>query len=246
MVFALDAHKKPLMPCTEKRARQLLERGRAVVHRQFPFTIRLKDRTAEDSAFQNLRLKLDPGSKTTGMAIILDGQNGAKVIFFGEIVHNARRVKGQAEVKRRISEATRQVLRSRPDVLVMEDLSRMRGRTKSRNLSRVVSRWMWSNLKERAEFLSQAGGSRLETANPAYTSQKCPQCGSVHQDNRQGDRFHCRHCHFTAHADTVGATNVKHRDTDSELRERIPVFTPKEGVLKILREIFERKQALSP
>ena len=177
-----------------------------------------------------------------------DRQKAGRIQRFnlGRMKLDARRVKGQAEVKRRISEATRQVLRSRPDVLVMEDLSRMRGRTKSRNLSRVVSRWMRSNLKERAEFLSQAGGSRLETVNPAYTSQKCPQCGYVHQDNRQGDRFHCRHCHFTAHADTVGATNVKHRYTDPELRERIQVFTPKEGVLKILREIFERKQALSP
>ena len=42
MVFVLDRHRKPLMPCTEKRARQLLERGRAVVHKMAPFTIRLK------------------------------------------------------------------------------------------------------------------------------------------------------------------------------------------------------------
>ncbi len=161
----------------------------------------------------------------------------------GRMKLDAQRVRGQAEVKRRISEAMRKVLRSRPDVLVMEDLSRMRGRTPSRNLSRVVSRWMRSNPKERAEFLSQAGGSRLETVNPAYT-QECPQCGYVHNDNRQGDRFHCRHCHFTAHADTVGAMNAEHRDTDPKLRERIQVFTPKEGVLKILRKIFERKTAL--
>ena len=40
--------------------------------------------------------------------------------------------------------------------------------------------------------------------------------------------------------------NVERRYTDPALRERIRVFTPKEGVLKILREIFERKRALSP
>ena len=45
MVFVLDHHKKPLMPCTEKRARKLLEHGRAVIHKMAPFTIRLKDRT---------------------------------------------------------------------------------------------------------------------------------------------------------------------------------------------------------
>ena len=69
-VFVLDRRKKPLMPCSEKRARMLLERGRARVHRMVPFTIRLVDRLQEDSVLQSLRLKLDPGSKTTGMALV--------------------------------------------------------------------------------------------------------------------------------------------------------------------------------
>ena len=87
MVFVLDQHKKPLMPCTEKRARKLLEHDRAVIHKMAPFTIRLKDRTAAESDFQLLRAKFDPGSKTTGVAIILEGAKGSKVIFLGEIVH---------------------------------------------------------------------------------------------------------------------------------------------------------------
>ncbi|MBQ7608976.1 MAG: RRXRR domain-containing protein, partial [Desulfovibrionaceae bacterium] len=40
-VFVLDKHHKPLIPCSEKRARLLLQRGRARVHRLHPFTIRL-------------------------------------------------------------------------------------------------------------------------------------------------------------------------------------------------------------
>ncbi len=87
MVFVLDKHQNPLMPCSEKRARQLLDRGRARVHTMFPFTIRLVDRRQEDSAFQDLRVKLDPGSKTTGVAITLDGARGTPGIFLGEIVH---------------------------------------------------------------------------------------------------------------------------------------------------------------
>jgi len=35
-----------------------------------PFTIRLVDRRVEDSTLQPLRLKLDPGSKATGMALV--------------------------------------------------------------------------------------------------------------------------------------------------------------------------------
>ena len=49
-VFVLDRHKKPLMPCSEKRARLLLERGRARIHKMSPFTIRLVDRLVENSA----------------------------------------------------------------------------------------------------------------------------------------------------------------------------------------------------
>jgi 5-methylcytosine-specific restriction endonuclease McrA len=60
------------MPCSGKRARLLLSRGRAVIHRLVPFTIRLKDRFLEDCELQDLSLKLDPGSKTTGLAISRD------------------------------------------------------------------------------------------------------------------------------------------------------------------------------
>jgi 5-methylcytosine-specific restriction endonuclease McrA len=69
-VFVLDKRKQPLMPCSEKRARQLLSTHRAVVHRLVPFTIRLKDRTRQESGVQPTVLKVDPGSKTTGMALV--------------------------------------------------------------------------------------------------------------------------------------------------------------------------------
>jgi 5-methylcytosine-specific restriction endonuclease McrA len=68
-VFVLDRRQKPLMPCSEKRARKLMASGRARMHRMYPFTIRLVDRTAEGSAVQPLRLSIDPGSKGTGMAL---------------------------------------------------------------------------------------------------------------------------------------------------------------------------------
>jgi hypothetical protein len=58
------------MPCTEKRARQLLARGRARVHRLVPFVIRLTDRAEKTCALRPLRIKLDPGSKTTGLAVV--------------------------------------------------------------------------------------------------------------------------------------------------------------------------------
>lgn len=74
-VFVLDRRHRPLMPCSGKRARLLLQRGRAVIHRLVPFTIRLKDRYLEDCELQDLSLKLDPGSQTTGIAVSRDTES---------------------------------------------------------------------------------------------------------------------------------------------------------------------------
>ena len=90
------------MPCSEKRARQLLTKKRAVVHKVEPFTIRLKDRTVINSELQPLRLKLDPGSKQTGLAV-LDEENpdAVKVIYLGEIHHKAN-IKQKLDTRRAI------------------------------------------------------------------------------------------------------------------------------------------------
>src|SRR5215470_7918551 len=111
MVFVLDKQKKPLMPCTPKRARLLLARGRAVVHRVKPFVIRLRDRRAEDSVGQEGKLKLDPGSKTTGLALVRVEQTSqgeihhavflAELHHRGEQVHQHKVTQSQARRRRR-------------------------------------------------------------------------------------------------------------------------------------------------
>jgi 5-methylcytosine-specific restriction endonuclease McrA len=96
MVFVLDQKKHPLMPCTHKRARLLLKRGRAVVHRVQPFVIRLKDRHVEDVIVQPLALKIDPGSKTSGIALarVQETEEGAihHAVFLGEVSHRGEQV----------------------------------------------------------------------------------------------------------------------------------------------------------
>ena len=59
----------PLMPVTGKRARLLLERGRAKVVRVKPFVIQLNDRSQADCKLQDMTAKVDPGSKHTGIAV---------------------------------------------------------------------------------------------------------------------------------------------------------------------------------
>ncbi len=68
-VFVLSKDKKPLSPCHPARARKLLNKGRAAVYRRYPLTIILKEETKTEIT-QNHRLKIDPGSRTTGIAIL--------------------------------------------------------------------------------------------------------------------------------------------------------------------------------
>lgn len=56
-----------LMPTTECRARELLGKGRAVIHQYRPFTIRLLDR--EDGATQPIEFSCDTGYEHIGVSI---------------------------------------------------------------------------------------------------------------------------------------------------------------------------------
>ena len=81
-VFVLDTEKKPLDPVYPGQARRLLKAGNAAVYRRFPFTIILK-RSVPEAESQPCQLKIDPGAKTTGLAIL----QGHKVIFGAELTH---------------------------------------------------------------------------------------------------------------------------------------------------------------
>jgi hypothetical protein len=104
-VFVLDKKKQQLMPCSEKRARLLLQRGRARVHKMYPFTIRIVDRKIDSCAVQPLTLKLDPGSKQTGIAIVRTSGNTANVVSLIDVKHRgaaiSKALKQRAGYRRR-------------------------------------------------------------------------------------------------------------------------------------------------
>ena len=91
-VFVVGATGKPLMPMCPKRARLLLKSKRADVFRRNPFTIRLLDR--EDGDLQPLELKADPGSKKTGVALMVKGAvRGWFCIAAWELMHRGQAIK---------------------------------------------------------------------------------------------------------------------------------------------------------
>ena len=122
-VFVLDKRGRPLMPCSEKRARLLLARGRARVHRVVPFVIRLVDRSVASGSLQPLRIKLDPGSKASGMALVRDTdvidpatgeiQRGAAVLNLFELVHRGRQISEALTARRAMRRRRRGTLRYR-------------------------------------------------------------------------------------------------------------------------------------
>ncbi len=90
MVFVLNKNKKPLNPCHPAKARKLLKQGKAVIHKKYPFTIRLKELkegqipTTDDKNENEYRLKIDYGSRYTGFAII---KNNKEIVWLAEIHH---------------------------------------------------------------------------------------------------------------------------------------------------------------
>lgn len=88
MVITLDKRKQPLGFCTERRARILISKGRACVHKYYPFTIIVKDAdTRQTPVSDEYRIKIDPGANHTGLAIIKESTN--EVVYYIQIQHRA-------------------------------------------------------------------------------------------------------------------------------------------------------------
>ena len=113
----------------------------------------------------------------------------------------------------------------------------IRGKAPSKEISRRVSHWHRSTLKERFEFKASAAGCRREQVNPAYTSQTCPECGYLEKANRKGDEFQCQKCGHRGDADQIAAQNQKSRYDD----RRITLYTPKETVREILLKDYQAR-----
>ncbi|MDJ0732764.1 MAG: RNA-guided endonuclease IscB [Nostocaceae cyanobacterium] len=101
-VFVLDTNKQPLNPITPRRARELLTKQKAAVFRMYPFTLILKHAVPQPQ-LKLLTVKLDPGSKVTGIAV-LDGEN---VIWSAELEHRGWQIKNALEARRSLRRSRR-------------------------------------------------------------------------------------------------------------------------------------------
>lgn len=102
MVLVIDRRKRPRNAISEAYARILLYSKQAVIHKRFPFTIRLKNDNAvfSDKAYT---VKLDPGANTTGVAVVSNDE----VVMLAEIEHRGKAVKRSLDNRRAVRRSRR-------------------------------------------------------------------------------------------------------------------------------------------
>lgn len=140
-VLVVDKNKKVLMPCHPARARDLLNSGKAAIYRRFPFTIILKER--EGGNAQPIALKIDPGSKTTGLALVADFKYGKRVIWGAELTHRGQQIRDALLVRGQKRRSRRQRhTRYRPARFL--NRAKPKGWLAPSLKSRVDNIWAWT------------------------------------------------------------------------------------------------------
>lgn len=140
-VFVIDTDGKPLNPVHPGRARLLLKQGKAAVFRRYPFTLVLKIEVTEPQV-DPLRIKLDPGSQTTGIAIVNDATG--EVVFAAELSHRGQTIKKALDDRRAVRRGrrARQTRYRKPRV---ENRRRKKGWLPPSLESRIANILTWVN-----------------------------------------------------------------------------------------------------
>ncbi len=85
--------------------------------------------------------------------------------------------------------------------------------TKQRKANATYSKWSFAELHSMLAYKALLHGSMAIKVDAHYSSLACPLCGHTCDANRpnKGLLFVCQHCHYTLHADLVGARNITMR-----------------------------------
>lgn len=89
--------------------------------------------------------------------------------------------------------------------LHIEDLKNVK---KGRKCSRFLQHWCYPLIKGKLAARCEETGVQLTLINPAYTSQRCSQCGWVQKSNRYGELFKCKVCGYAMDADLNASVNI--------------------------------------
>jgi len=108
----------------------------------------------------------------------------------------------------RANELIEEAERSGVDGIIFENLKHIR---KSISNAAKFQQWAVAKFIELVEYKVEDTDLFVDTVNPAYTSQRCSQCGFVHEDNRSDKSFECLKCDYEVNADYNAAKNIANR-----------------------------------
>ena len=93
------------------------------------------------------------------------------------------------------------------DAIVFEELDGIRERLPHAKWHHI---WAFRRLFEYVEYKAPERGVSVEQVAPGHTSQRCSRmdCGFTHDNNRDGEHFHCQKCGYEVNADYNAAKNI--------------------------------------
>ena len=119
---------------------------------------------------------------------------------------------------------SKRIVEQHPHSLIgLENLTDIRERTRRKHGKRASKKQRKANARQASGSFAQLQSDMAYKAllhesmaikvDAHYTSQACPLCGHTCQANRphKGLLFVCQNCHYTLHADLVGARNITMR-----------------------------------
>jgi IS605 OrfB family transposase len=97
--------------------------------------------------------------------------------------------------------------------IALEDLGGIRKRvTAKRNQRARLANWGFHQLRTFITYKAQRVGIPVVLVDPRYTSQECPSCGHIANQNRRNrNEFQCVQCGTAGPADAIAARNIRAR-----------------------------------
>jgi putative transposase len=122
----------------------------------------------------------------------------------------------------------------RPAKIVVEKLDFRRPEL-SRKMNRLLTQCGRKAIEIKLQCLAEDYGIEIEYVNPAYTSQECSNCGWTQKENRKSrDKFVCKRCGLTIHADVNGSRVIGSRSSTSLANP----YVSRDAIFNALRDRF--------
>lgn len=124
-----------------------------------------------------------------------------------------RNYKGkQTPSKQKLNYYAKELVKAYPDTnFAVENLLFKGRRNRSKTFRRRHNIWAYNHLANRLYEIGHLEGFRVLKVCPAFSSQKCPECGYTDRANRQYEHFTCGQCGYKGNSDIVGAMNIAER-----------------------------------